>query len=106
MKTKTDLHKKQCIVCLKPVWVTNPNSRKKVNTHPEECRRLYHNYRMALIRKSPRLAARHKAAWGLTRLQKRDTRSRSTGRSAALVTKGRKHPVSPRVLKKDSGALS
>jgi hypothetical protein len=95
----------RCIVCFKPLKQSNPNKRKTVNTHDGNCRRLYHNYRMSVIRGNARLARKHLEIWVLTRRKQRATKKASTGRSASLVSKGRPTPVSPRILKKDSGAL-
>src|SRR5438445_4772210 len=105
MNRNATIHKRTCIVCQRTVKVNNPNSQKKVNTHPGECRRLYHNYRMALIRGRPSLAARHKAGWELTRLRKRDTKTPLTGRSPSSVRKGRATPVRASHLKKVGGPL-
>ena len=95
----------RCIVCFKPLKQSNPNKRKTVNTHAGECRRLYHNYRMSVIRGNEKLARKHLQIWGLTRRRERATKVAHHPRSRGSATKGRPQPVSPRILKKDSGAL-
>ena len=95
----------QCIVCEMPLRVINANRRKTVHTHPGECRRLYHNYRMAKLRGNKELARKNQAIWELTRSRQRATKKTLQPRSRTAAHKGRNAPVRPRIRKKGSGSL-
>src|SRR5712664_2516113 len=105
MKTKLTTIKGHCVVCMKSVRVTNLNRQKDVHTHPGNCRRLYHNYRMAVLRGRLQLADKHQKSWMWTRLVQGATKKTLGSRSAKPANKGRELPVRPSGLKKARGSF-
>lgn len=95
----------RCIVCWQAVATDNACKRRKVNTHPGRCRRLYHNYRMAIIRERDELARKWVVEWALTRKRQRDTKDTLVSRSANPASKGRRTPVRASGKKTPGGSL-